>query len=85
MRNCCDVIKEMISKVPEDKTNLLIRLNKNLEKAAYKAPEETVQWVEVQDTLIEFMKKPTEDWEFEVLSVFTTKSVSELREIVLNK
>ena len=85
MRNCCDVIREMISKVPEDKTNLLIRLNKNLKDASYKAPEETVQWFQVQDTLIEFMEKPTEDWEFEVLSVFTTKSVSELREIVLNK
>ena len=78
-RDCCQVISKMIEKIPADKTELLKDLNWNLDDASYKAPEETIQWARTQQTLIKHFESPTKDWEFEVLSIFTTKSVEELK------
>ena len=78
-RNCCHVISEMIAKVPEDKTELLKDLEWNLDDASYKTPEETLQWERTQETLIKHFPNPKEDWEFEVLSIFTTQPVEQLK------
>lgn len=78
-RDCFQVISEMIAKVPEDKTELIKDLEWNLEDASYKAPEETLQWERTQQTLIRHFDNPKEDWEFEVISIFTTRPVEELR------
>jgi len=78
-RDCCQVISKMIEKIPEDKTELLKDLNWNLEDASYKAPEETLQWERTQNTLIKHFPEPKEDWEFELLSIFTTVSVEDLK------
>lgn len=78
-RNCCQVISEMITKIPADKVELIKDLEWNLDDASYKAPEETIQWERTQQTLIKHFDSPTEDWEFEVLSIFTTQPISELR------
>jgi hypothetical protein len=78
-RDCCQVISKMIEKIPADKTELLKDLNWNLDDASYKAPEENIQWVRTQQTLIKHFESPTEDWEFEVLSIFTTQPIEELR------
>jgi len=69
----------MIAKVPEDKTELLKDLEWNLDDASYKAPEETLQWERTQETLIKHFPNPKEDWEFEVLSIFTTQPVEQLK------
>ena len=68
-----------MGKVPAEKVDFIKDLKWNLEDASYKPPEETVQWDRVQETLIEHIPDPTEDWEFEVLSIFTTKTVGQLR------
>lgn len=81
-RNCWEVIQQMINKVPEDKEALLDDLEWNLEDAAYKPPEETIQWQRTQSTLIKHIPKPIEDWEFEVLSIFTTMSIEDLKTAV---
>jgi len=80
-RICTQVIKEMLSKVPEDKTELIKDLEWNHEDASYKAPEETLQWHRTTETLMKHIPNPTEDWEWEVLSIFTTKSIEDLKSL----
>ena len=78
-RNCCQVIAEMLEKVPTEKTELIKDLEWNFEDASYKAPEETLQWQRTQQTLIKHLPEPKEQWEFEVLSIFTTQSIDDLK------
>lgn len=78
-RNCCQVITEMIAKIPEDKIGLIKDLEWNREDASYKAPEETLQWERTQHTLIKHLPSPTEDWEFEVISIFTTQPIEAIK------
>lgn len=78
-RHCCHIIKSMIEKVPADKKEFIADLEWNFEDASYKAPEETLQWHRTMQTLQKHIPKPIEDWEFEVLQIFTTKSLEELR------
>jgi len=41
-------------------------------------------WNEVHETLWCFIpEKPSEEWQFKILSIFSTKSVEELKEILL--
>jgi len=81
-RNCCAVIAKMMGKIPQEKTELIKDLYRNFEDASYKAPEETLQWQRTQQTLIKHLPKPTEDWEFEMLSIFTTQPIDDLRSAV---
>ena len=43
-RNCQAIIKQMMEKIPSDKTDFIKDLEWNFEDAGYKAPEETLQW-----------------------------------------
>lgn len=85
MRNCCEVIRLMIEKIPSEKIELIKDLEWNYEDASYKAPEETTQWYRTHMTLSKHIPIPKEHWEFEVLSIFTTKSIEDLREMVSNE
>ena len=78
-RNCCAVIGEMILKVPITEVEFIKDLKWNLEDASYKAPEQTIQWIRTQETLIKHLPNPNEDWQFNVISIFTTQSVEELK------
>jgi hypothetical protein len=78
-RDCAEVITQMLDKIPDVRSEFIARLKANREDAVYKPPEEVIQWQRTQQTLQDEISKPTEDWEFEVLSIFTTKSVEELR------
>jgi len=80
-RNCCVVIATMLKLVPETETELIKDLEWNFDDASYKAPEETLQWQRTMQTLGKHIPKPTEDWHFDVLSIFTTRSVDELKSI----
>ena len=80
MRNCEEVIGEMLKHVPEAETEFIKDLNWNMEDASYKAPEETIQWHRTSETLKNHINPPTEDWHFEVLSIFTTIPVKTLKE-----
>lgn len=82
-RDCSKVIEEMVSHIPLDKTELLKELGWNSEDASYKAPEETLQWERTQQTLIKYIPKPAEKWEFEVLSIFTALSIDDLKSSAL--
>jgi hypothetical protein len=80
-RNCCAVITEMMFKIPKSEEEFLKDLQWNWEDASYKAPEEVLQWHRTQATLMKHIPKPTQDWEFEVLCIFTTKTRTELEEL----
>jgi len=81
-RECTDVIAKMIEKIPSDKAELIKDLQWNYEDASYKAPEETLQWERTHSTIMKHLANPVEEWEFEVLSVFTTHPVERLKEWV---
>ena len=72
----------MLTKIPDSQTSFIRALKWNFEDAAYKAPEETLQWERTQKTLMINIPKPLEMWEFEVLSIFTTKSIEELKDAI---
>ena len=78
-RNCQFIILKMLEKIPTEKKEFIKDLNWNLQDAAYKAPEDTIQWERTMRTLMKHIPNPVEEWEFEVLSIFTTKSVFELK------
>ena len=84
-RNCQEVIKKMLDRIPVSKTQFIDALKWNLEDASYKAPEETLQWHRTMETLMKHIPNPKEDWEFVVLSIWTTKSVEEVKEMFKNK
>jgi hypothetical protein len=81
-RNCCLVIGAMLLEVPKTETELIKDLDWNFEDASYKAPEETLQWERTQQTLIKHIPKPKEEWQFKVLSIFTTMTVDEIKKAV---
>lgn len=81
-RNFSEVIQDMIDKIPQDEVCFLNRLKEDMEDAFIKAPEETVQWHRVSETLQTHISNPNKDWHFEVLSIFTTKTIDELKEII---
>ena len=84
-RQCTTVIKSMMEKVPSDKVEFIKDLEWNFEDASYKAPEETLQWQRTMQTLQKHIPNPSLDWEYEVLSIFTTRSVEELKQMPNNQ
>ena len=78
-RICHDVIEAMLKHVPEDQTEFIQMLKYNQEDSRYKAPEETIQWERTMNTLQEFIPAPSEDWHFNVLSIFTTRTIEDLQ------
>ncbi len=83
-RLCHHVISQMLAFIPDDQTELISALKWNYEDSIYKAPEETLQWNRTMQTLQKYIPKPIEEWHFDVLSIFTTKTVEELKEITNN-
>ena len=81
-RNCCEVIVKMLEKIPETEKDFIKALQWNYDDASYKAPEENIQWIRTHGTLVKHIKSPTKDWEYEVLSIFTTRPVDEIKELV---
>lgn len=55
----------------------------NQSSVCFSAPELlSMWWDEVHDTLCNHIPEiPNEEWQFKVLSIFSTKSVEELKEI----
>lgn len=81
-RNCQSVILKMIELIPEEKTELIKDLQWNFEDAGYKSPEDTLQWGRTSGTLQKHIPEPSIEWEFEVLAVFTNKSMDEILSMV---
>lgn len=84
-RNCFEVIVQMLTKIPEGNDEFVKELQWNLEDSFYKPPEENIQWYATMNTLIKYIPRPEREWEFEVLSIFTTKSIEELKQDIDNE
>lgn len=82
-RDCCAVIAQMLEKIPTVNEKFISDLKWNQEDASYKAPEETIQWSRTMQTLQQHIPTPVEEWEYEVLSIFTTRSIDELKIMVM--
>ena len=80
-RHCPAVIQQMLNNIPEEKIDLIKDLKWNLEDAMYKAPEETLQWERTMKTLQKHIPTPVEEWEFKVISIFSTRSIEELKSL----
>lgn len=78
-RNCVEVINQMLVHIPSDKKELIKALEYNKVDASIKAPEEVIQWHRTSQTLQEYIQKPIEDWEFMVLSIFSTMTIDEIK------
>lgn len=81
-RLCHKVITEMLAHIPQYNTDLIEALSWNYNDSLYKAPEETLQWERTMKSLQTFIPNPVEDWEFKVLSIFTTKPIEELKQLI---
>ena len=84
-RDCTKVIAAMLIVVPATKPEFRKALEWNLDDANYKAPEENLQWHRTMKTLEKHIPAPAQDWEFTVLSIFTLRTVEELRRVVALK
>lgn len=81
-RSCYSVIQRMLLHVPENETEFIKDLKWNLDDSIFKAPEDTIQWERTMKTLIKHIPSPKEEWHFKVLSIFTTKSIEQLKKEV---
>lgn len=81
IRNCAEVIDKMLKIIPVGHVDLIEDLKLNQDDASYKAPEQTIQWKRTMETLMKHIPAPANKWEFEILSVFTTRSIAELKEL----
>ena len=85
-RICTKVIKQMIDKISLDKVEFIKDLEQDLKDAFYKPSEEVIQWNRVHSTILKHINNPPkEEWEYEVLSVFTTHSIEDLKKMVTNE
>ena len=78
VRHCWDVIERMLKIVPQSETELIKALNFNLDYAAYKAPEETIQWKRTSKTLQKYIKTPVKEWEIRVLAIYLNLNEEEM-------
>lgn len=81
MRNLINVIDDMLDVVPKHNTELIEELERIKHDQIYRtAPESMVRWEEVSYVLMDYIPIPKEEWEFKVLSIWSTKSIEELKE-----
>ena len=79
-RNINIVISDIIRKIPTDQKDLIEELEKVLIfDMTYQPPESTIQWELTHSALTSYIAIPTEEWQYEVLSIFSTKPVEELQ------
>lgn len=82
MRSVVDTIDKMIDKIPEGNEKFLSDLRSCRESAVCRAPELVLtSWNQLSDVVNGFIDDDPEEWEYEVLSIFTTKSVDVLKEL----
>lgn len=78
-RDCVKVIEEMLLHIPNDQTELIEDLEWNKNDASYKAPEDNLQWLRTGETLEKHILKPTEEWEWKIISIFSTIPIDDLK------
>ena len=87
MRNLSEVIEAIKAEIPNkgDENDLLLhRIDKILDSVNYASPEnQGLWWNELAILLNNDLPKPLEkEWQVKVVSIFTTKSEDEVKQIV---
>lgn len=86
MRNLHDVINKMIEKSKSDELNeSLLKIKRSID---FTAPElMNIRWNQVHMVMTSFtltnQGKPEHYWQYEVISVFSTRSVEEIKSMLL--
>ncbi len=83
MRDLVCVIDEILNVVPEKEKNFIRQLKRiQQDQATITAPENMVRWEEVSYALEDYLYNPipTKEWQFEILSIWSTKSTEEVKE-----
>lgn len=82
MRNLVTVLNEIIEVIPKENDEMINHLKHLRESASYSAPEVMYMWWNlVHESLLDYISDiPKEEWEWKVFSIFSTKSVEELKE-----
>ena len=83
MRNLVNVINEMVENIPESEIDLIKELERiKSDQIQWTAPESMVRWEEVSYALQDYLynPKPTKEWQFKILSIWSTKSIEEVKE-----
>lgn len=88
MRDLVEVLDQMIAVIPQEERDTdqeaedLVNDLRNIQNSAtYAAPElMRMWWEEASFILSGAFTEPTKDWHFEMISIFTTKTVEELKE-----
>jgi hypothetical protein len=77
MRDLPEVIEQIKYWAPIEMTQRLTKIKYN---CGFRPPELVmIDWQLTQECIQEFIEDPTEDWEFEILSIFSTVPVADLR------
>ena len=79
-RNCLEVIEQMLQIIPLDERLFRSALEWNKADSFYTPPEETIQWERTGSTLRNYIPVPKKEWEFQILSIFSTIPIEELKE-----
>jgi len=83
MRNLVRVINDIVKFIPKDNFDFIKELERiKSDQIQWTAPESMVRWEEASYALEDFLYNPipTEEWEFEILSIWSTKSIEEVKE-----
>lgn len=80
-RNLMSVIDEILMNMPDTETKFKYQLKDNKSSVSCAAPELMgFWWNNVYETLLDNIpNKPTEEWQYKILSIFSTKSIKELK------
>jgi len=83
-RNLETVIKNIINEIPNSEESFISQLKDNQSSVHFAAPElMNMWWNEVHSTLCSYIpEKPNQEWQFKVLSIFSTRSVGELKQLL---
>lgn len=84
LRNCVEVITEMMSLVPPDRLEFLAILDWCKEAAKFQPADNTEQWDRTLVALQKYCRTPHEDWEFSIWSIFTTLTVDQIKAQIAN-
>lgn len=80
-RDYSNVVSKMIESLPHGQRELIENLQWDLATTHYRdgAAEKRKLWVNTSKTLIKHIPTPEKNWQWKVISIFTGKTVNELK------
>lgn len=83
MRSLRDVINQMLEVIPSTEEDTINEFNRVLDSLNYSAPElEYMWWDEAHGIILDCIEDNNfTDWKLEIVSIFSTKSIEEVKAI----